>query len=35
MASRLPRKHSQDKVEDKEGSNDDEGDEVQPVPGGS
>lgn len=34
-ASCLPRQHSQDKVEDEEGSNDDEGDEVQPVPGGS
>lgn len=33
--SGLPGKHSQDEVENKEGSNDDEGDEVQPIPGGS
>lgn len=33
--SGLPGKHSQDEVENKKGSNDDEGDEVQPIPGGS
>lgn len=32
---RPPRKDSQHQVEDKEGANDDEGDEVEPVPEGA